>query len=59
MVAFMLNLQFKDLSLVGNYVGQSSAIEIAFAYDRKFFLPTFNTLYQKYHGQSNVSSSIV
>jgi hypothetical protein len=28
MVALMLDLQFKDLSLVGDYVGHSSVIEI-------------------------------
>ncbi len=50
MVALMLDPQFKDLSLVGNYVGHYSVIEIASAYDRKVFLPTFKTLYQKYHG---------
>jgi hypothetical protein len=45
MVALMLNLQFKDLNLVGNYVGHFSAIEIAYAYDKKVLLPTFKTLY--------------
>jgi hypothetical protein len=29
----MLELWFKDLNLVGNYVGQASTIEIASAYD--------------------------
>ncbi len=45
MVAFMLDLQFKDLSLMGNFVGHSSIIEIAFAYDRKFLIPTLKKLY--------------
>jgi hypothetical protein len=45
MVALMLDPRFKDLSLVGNYVGHSSTIGIATAYDREFLLPTFKTLY--------------
>jgi hypothetical protein len=45
MVALMLDPQFKDLSLVGNYVGHYSAIEIVSTYDRKVLLLTFKTLY--------------
>jgi hypothetical protein len=45
MLAFMLNPQFKDLSLVGNYVGQASIIEIASAYDTQFVLPTLKSLF--------------
>jgi hypothetical protein len=59
MVALMLDLQFKDLSLVGDYVGHYFAIGIAFAYDREFVLPTLKTLYQKHHGWSNASSFII
>jgi hypothetical protein len=33
MLALMLDLWFKDLNLVGDYVGQATTIEIAFAYD--------------------------
>jgi hypothetical protein len=44
---------------VGDYVGHSFAIGIAFAYDREFVLPTFKTLYQKHHGWSNASSLIM
>ncbi len=33
MLALMIDLQFKDLNLVGHYVGPASAIEIASAYD--------------------------
>ncbi len=44
-LAIMLDPQFKDLSLVGNYVGQASAIEIARAYDTQFVLPTFKALF--------------
>jgi len=59
MVAFMLDLQFKDLSLVGDYVGHYFAIVIAFAYDREFVLPTLKILYKKHHGWSNVFSLIM
>jgi hypothetical protein len=45
MVVHMLDPWFKDLSLGGNYVGYSFAIEIAIAYERKFLLPTLKTLY--------------
>jgi hypothetical protein len=45
MVALMLDPRFKDLSIVVDYVGHSFAIEIAIAYDKKFFLPTLKTLY--------------
>ncbi len=47
------------MSLKGDYVGHSSAIGIVVTYDRKKFLPTFKTLYQKHHGWSNASSLIV
>jgi hypothetical protein len=33
MLALMLEPRFKDFNLVGNYVGQDFAIEIASAYD--------------------------
>ncbi len=56
MVILMLDPQFKDLSLMVDYVGHFSTIKIAIAYDIKFFLPTLKTLYQKHHGQSNNSS---
>jgi hypothetical protein len=59
MVVLMLDLRFKDLNLLGNYVGHSFAIGIVVAYDREFILPTFKTLYQKHHGQSNAYSLIV
>ncbi len=59
MVAFMLDLQFKDLSLVGDYVGHYFAIVIAFAYDREFVLPTLKILYKKHHGWSNAFSLIM
>jgi hypothetical protein len=45
MVALMLDCWFKNLSLVGVYVGHSSTIEITAAYDRKFLLPTLKILY--------------
>ncbi len=45
MVALMLDPQFKDLSLVVDYVGHSFAIEIVVAYDKEFLLPTLKTLY--------------
>ncbi len=45
MLALMIDLQFKDLNLVGNYVGLASAIEIASAYDIQFFLPTLKALF--------------
>jgi xanthine dehydrogenase molybdopterin-binding subunit B len=59
MVVLMLDPRFKDLSIVGNYVGHSFAIWIVVAYDTKFILLTLKTLYQKHHGWSNVSSPIV
>ncbi len=59
MVALMLDLQFKNLRLVGNYVGHYFAIVIAFAYDRKFVLLTLKTLYKKHHGWSNAFSLIM
>lgn len=40
MLAFMLDLWFKDLNLVGTYVGQTTTIEIVFAYDSNFLLQT-------------------
>ncbi len=40
MLAFMLDLWFKDLNLVGDYVEQATTIEIAFAYDSNFLLQT-------------------
>ncbi len=55
MVVLMLDPRFKDLSLIGNYVGHSFVIGIFATYDREFLLPTFKTLYQKHHGQSKVS----
>jgi hypothetical protein len=45
MVVSMLDPQFKDLSLVVDYVGHSFAIKIVAAYDKKFLLPTLKTLY--------------
>ncbi len=59
MVLFMLDPWFKDLKLMGDYVGHSFAINITAAYDKQFLLPTFKTLYQKHHGCSNASSTIV
>ncbi len=59
MVALMLDPWFKDLSLMGDYVGHSFVIEISIAYDREFLLPTLKTLYYKHYGRSNVSSTIV
>jgi hypothetical protein len=43
MVGLMLDPQFKDLSLVGDYVGHSSVMGIVVAYDGNFFLPTLKT----------------
>jgi hypothetical protein len=45
MVAFMLDLQFKDLSLVINYVDHFFTIEIVVTYDKEFLFFTFETLY--------------
>ncbi len=45
MVAIMLDLQFKDLSLVIDYVDHFFKIEIVATYDKKFFFFTFKTLY--------------
>jgi len=59
MVALMLDLWFKDLSLVGDYVDHSFVIEIVATEDREFFPLTFKTLHHKYHGCSNASSTIV
>ncbi len=56
MLALILDLHFKDLSLVGDYVDHTSTIEIACAYDVHFFLSTHQELFQKMHGQSVTSS---
>jgi hypothetical protein len=45
MVVIMLDPWFKNLSLVGDYVGHFSAIAITTAYDRKFLLSIFKILY--------------
>jgi hypothetical protein len=58
-IVFMLDPQFKDLSLVGNYVGHVSTTEIVVAYKSQFLVPTLKTLYQKLHGWLDVLSSIV
>jgi hypothetical protein len=55
----MLDPRFKDLSMVGNYVGYASTIEIIVAYENQFLVPTLKILYQKLHGCSVVLSSIV
>jgi hypothetical protein len=36
----MLDPRFKDLSMVGNYVGHASTIEIIVAYENQFLVPT-------------------
>ncbi len=41
----MLDPWFKDLSLVGNYVGQAPTIEITSAYDTQFVFLTFKALF--------------
>jgi hypothetical protein len=46
----MLDPQFKDLSLVGDYVGHALVIEIDVAYDTQFLLLTLKISYQKLHG---------
>ncbi len=46
MVALVLDPRFKDLSLVGDYVGHAFAIEIATTYDVNFLLSTFKIMYQ-------------
>jgi hypothetical protein len=45
MLTLMLDLWFKDLNLVGEYVGQEAAIEIVAIYDNRFFLPLLKTMY--------------
>jgi hypothetical protein len=39
MVALMLDPWFKNLNLVGDYVGYFFAIDITIAYDKRFLLP--------------------
>ncbi len=57
MLVFMLDLRFKDLSFVGDYLGHASIIEIpSHAYDAHFLLPTLHELFQKMQGQSVISS---
>jgi hypothetical protein len=51
MLAFMLDPHLKHFSLVGDYVGHASAIDITYTYDAHFFLPTLQKLYQKMQGQ--------
>ncbi len=50
MLALMLDPQFKDKSLVKDYVGHDSSIKIATIYDTQFLFPTIKKLYQKLHG---------
>ncbi len=45
MLLFMLDPCVKHFSLVGDYVGHAAAIDIAYAYDAHFFLPTLQELY--------------
>ncbi len=59
MLALMLNPQFKDKSLVKDYVAHASTIEIVVVYDTQFLFPIIKKLCQKLHGQSNASSSVV
>jgi hypothetical protein len=59
MVVLMLDLRFKNLSLVGDYVGHSSIVGIVATYDGEFLLPNLKTLYPKHHGQSNAFSLIM
>ncbi len=56
MVALMLDLRFKYLNLVGNYVGHAFVIEIATIDDVNLFLPTLKIVYQKLHGHSSTTS---
>jgi hypothetical protein len=41
MITLLLSPWFKDLSLVVDYVGHFSTIEIDVVYDKKFFLPSY------------------
>jgi hypothetical protein len=59
MLVLMLDPWFKDLSLVGDFVGHVSTIEIVATYDTQFLFPTLKTLYHKLHGWLNASSSVV
>jgi hypothetical protein len=59
MIVLILDPWFKDLNLVGDYVGHVSAIKIVTTYDTQFSFPTFKTLYQKLHGWLNASLSVV
>jgi hypothetical protein len=52
----MLDPRFKHFSLVGDYVGHASAIDIAYTYDAHFFLPTLQELYQKMQGWLVISN---
>jgi hypothetical protein len=56
MLALMLDLHFKDLSLVGDYVDHTSTIEIACAMMCTFSFQPIKEVYQKMHGQSVTSS---
>ncbi len=56
MVALMLDLRFKYLNLVGDYVGHAFIIEIATIDDVNLFLPTLKIVYQKLHGHSSTTS---
>jgi hypothetical protein len=47
MLALMLDLHFKDFSLVGDYVDHTSAIQIACAYDVHFILLTHQELIKR------------
>lgn len=56
MVALMLDLRFKYLNLIGDYVGHAFVIEIATINDVNLFLPTLNIVYQKLHGRLSTTS---
>jgi hypothetical protein len=55
----MLDPQFKDLNLVGDYVGHASVIEIDVAHDTQFLFLTLKMSYQKLHGWLSATSSVV
>jgi hypothetical protein len=59
MLMWMLDLWFKNLNLVGEYVGQKPAIEIVVIYDNQFFLPLLKTLCYKLHGHQNTLYNVV
>ena len=59
MLALMLDPRFKELALVGSYLGREVATQVAQEYDQKLFLPLLISVYRKQHGPVLADASTV